>query len=171
MSRGLKLAWAIVGIVWATVLVSWGLSYQRHEVLIWGSNWHVFHAAVSRGSVQLMHGRLLGDVAFSNPGFTHISGRRPASVDPGFPRSDCTTWCVVGPASFIVGSQRIGSTGLNFTELVLPCWLVVLVTLLPLPWLVHRTRRARRRRAGHCPACGYDLRASPQRCPECGALA
>jgi hypothetical protein len=50
-------------------------------------------------------------------------------------------------------------------------YLVGFTLLLPMVWAIARARRARRHRQGCCPACGYDLRATPERCPECGAAA
>ena len=53
-----------------------------------------------------------------------------------------------------------------------PYWfLAAVMAVPPLLWgrrAVRRRREAMRRRARLCPRCGYDLRATPGRCPECG---
>lgn len=51
-----------------------------------------------------------------------------------------------------------------------PWWsLVALTAALPAARVAARIRRWRLRLAGRCAKCGYDLRASVGRCPECGA--
>jgi hypothetical protein len=56
--------------------------------------------------------------------------------------------------------------------LVVPYYALVLIWLVTPGFVAFRyARRRRRHAAGLCPACGYDLRATPGRCPECGAAA
>lgn len=50
-----------------------------------------------------------------------------------------------------------------------PTWLpLVLSAVLPSAVVASRVRQSRRRRMHLCVICGYNLRATPDRCPECG---
>ena len=75
--------------------------------------------------------------------------------------------------SFTVGDGATGTCMVSSTWLVVPHWLTSVICIMPLTaWLVLQRRRRRERwrvRRGLCVRCGYDLRASPDCCPECGA--
>lgn len=56
-------------------------------------------------------------------------------------------------------------------RLIIPDWFPPIVLLqLPALSISRWAAKASRRVLGRCVACGYDLRASPGRCPECGHI-
>ena len=55
--------------------------------------------------------------------------------------------------------------------IAVPHWsLALLFAVLPALYLGMMLRSRSRHRAGLCQHCGYDLRTTPDRCPECGAV-
>ncbi len=54
-------------------------------------------------------------------------------------------------------------------ELTVPYWAVAAASLIfPIVWWLKQRKRCKYVEQGRCAHCGYDLRASKDRCPECG---
>jgi hypothetical protein len=96
---------------------------------------------------------------------------RPPNVPPSLPRSmndSLFTWYSEKPAPRPKGSSiLISAYAVTGVRLLL---VIALSSLLPALWIFRHIRNRRASKAGCCPTCGYDLRASPQRCPECGTI-
>ena len=57
----------------------------------------------------------------------------------------------------------------RYTAYAVPYWAPLAVAIVPAVLAVTRfVRRWSRARRGRCPGCGYDLRMTADRCPECG---
>lgn len=71
-------------------------------------------------------------------------------------------------AKYQYGLYAPWRSDLGVWKIYVPHWLLATPFIMWLLWPF--IRRDRRHRAGLCTHCGYDLRASPDRCPECGTL-
>jgi hypothetical protein len=101
---------------------------------------------------------------------------------PDFPatQTDGSVWVTSSRKTYQYVQPRHSFLGFHLsTEAInthdlyvgVPYWFLLTATAAPAVWCAARLLfRKRRHGAGLCPTCGYDLRATPDRCPECGAI-
>ncbi len=162
------------------VLCIWAYSFFSAGYVCWvGSTWSV----IVFSERNILAVRLYEDVerrqtaasrlyiaGFPNPDYVRHSGLWDELSRPG----PDGAW--VFPALGLGYSRghtaqdygwRFGNRPIH--SVYVPHWLAAVVfSVMPSIWLVRTARLRRRVRSGCCLTCGYDLRASTDRCPECG---
>jgi hypothetical protein len=110
-------------------------------------------------SFSTNRGRWSGSTTYAPAAFVSPSrfGYGSASMQPGIVLTD--------PAGRTIRALT------KITVIAIPWWpLVLMFSILPALWLRQRRKRLALMRRGYCATCGYDLRATPDRCPECGTV-
>ena len=169
----------------AGAAAAWVRSRGAEDELVWkwlrpdGQLLHESGAAVrsSKGGVRvavrwgthLDHGATLNLEYHGTPGFSRAA--RPAAAYPAAAEPSAHA----ERAGFGVENGEYpwrwpGALRTRWVGVTLPYWAVAMACgAIPLLWLRRARRRARAQGKGRCAACGYDMRATPDRCPECGA--
>lgn len=128
---------------------------RRSALLVW----------ISRGCLRVHTIKHVGEGHYDRSGFQIHIDEPDDLTEPG-PLHD-VQWQLRRAGWWTTDNGRDWSV-----VVLLPLWLfVMLFVLLPARsvsrYLILRRMRGRQAR-GQCPICGYDLRVSHDRCPECG---
>jgi len=116
----------------------------------WGNETNYHFIDSDSGRIVFWHGWNGGVPSLSER--WHYRSRPPMIPNPG------------------LSLMPIGDYASHSDWIGIPCWVFLLaLMILPTRWVWHAYRRAHEIGIGHCPVCNYDLRATPDRCPECGA--
>jgi hypothetical protein len=146
----------VLVVTWTGVMAPW---VQRPEIS-WrdGAMW----LSASDGSLDWgMHTELKDNPAPDHGGLSILAMR-----------NERVNWNWFGFRAFVAEMDGYSRNWHSVYEVTVPIWALLVITLMmPLAWTRRRLtqrRLSRRIERGLCAKCGYDLRASEKRCPECG---
>lgn len=139
------------------------------------TDWYTLEKGRFIWSVSIMQTRLLRDRADQFGKMQYLWEDKRLSPWKSQRREDF----IIGPTrygyrflGFLIEKYDLSASQERGKQFNVPCWfLTLLFGIAPATWLLgawRAYRRHHREELGLCLACGYDLRASKNRCPECG---
>jgi hypothetical protein len=165
-------------LIFIAVVVDWRLHYRDFAIIEWSRGTDAKSRTRAAIYLQSIHGTIaIGHTVESygrdmNAPAAGFQFNGPLLMPFDFINSIDRRW--IGPtrADYTCSTSPFATIRISARGFEIPNWLLALLfALLPAGWF-HRRRRqrqlAKRLAAGLCPSCGYDLRATPERCPECG---
>jgi hypothetical protein len=176
--RLFNLAAALSLMLCLAALGLWTRSHFRVDDISHTGRWHVHNFVSIRGRLVVQWGWSTEDVLrtaaprYRSGGFfwdtssaETVLGIEPTPHGWALGGFDCFAWSTSR-------KNAAGQAAAGERVYIVPWWFVTAVTAVGPTWWFFRIRRqARRTRLGLCGCCGYDLRASAGRCPECGTQA
>jgi hypothetical protein len=182
-------------ILFAAVCVFWVRSRSRSDELMFMhcrylpdksiTSDEVYLMSIQSGvELSLMHGHVPPRPVDLVRGYdvnADITGGRPTVGFGSEPYDPFQAWISANRPSPILRSpihldivhrqQPKGIDDCRGISLTISHWLLAVLLLVMPTWRLKRFRTVRRaRKRGMCAKCDYDLRATPERCPECGTL-
>ena len=144
----------------------WVTSYWKTQFVGWSDPRQFVGALSMTGLLRFEHGTYAAE-----PGFSYVSYATPKGGLRSEVQARDRSGGMFRAIGFASSSIDYNFDGKNMRRSVyVPHWaLAGLFVLLPAIRLRALLRR-RPRPPEVCAACGYDLRATPHRCPECGAV-
>ena len=149
------------------VAVMWVRSQSIHESVQGTRGSHLVEVISDSGEIALRHSPITGGPVA--PWVSHDARRRNGS-DVGWEQFCDGYWHGFG-YRYEAGPPDGLPPGKHMETFVVPHGAIASASsILPGGWVLARVLARRRRKAGLCSSCGYDLRATPGRCPECGTM-